>query len=185
MSNKVLVAYASKYGATAEIAEKIGQVLNQAGLATDVLPANRAGDLSVYAAVVLGSAVYMGQWRKEAVKFLTNHEQELAKHQVWLFSSGPAGEGDPVELMNGWRFPTAQQAIADRIQPRDIAVFHGSVDLTKLNFIEKWLLNNVHSPIGDYRDWQAITAWAEAIAAELKAEDTVFGTARVQEKSKV
>ncbi len=172
MSNKVLVAYASKYGATAEIAEKIGQVLSQAGLAAEVLPVNRVSDLSAYAAVVLGSAVYMGNWRKEAVKFLTDHENELAKRPVWLFSSGPAGEGDPVELMDGWRFPKAQQAIADRIQPRDIAVFHGSVDVTKLNFIEKWMLTNVHSPIGDYRDWQSITAWADEIAAVLKEKDT-------------
>jgi menaquinone-dependent protoporphyrinogen IX oxidase len=37
MNTQVLVAYATKYGATAEIAEKIGQVLRQAGLRTDVL----------------------------------------------------------------------------------------------------------------------------------------------------
>lgn len=41
MNHKVLVAYASKYGATAEIAEKIGEVLNGAGLTTDVVPVKR------------------------------------------------------------------------------------------------------------------------------------------------
>ena len=66
MDKQVLVAYATKYGATAEIAEKIGEVLRQAGLPTDVLPVDRVGDLSAYKAVVLGSAVYIGQWRKEA-----------------------------------------------------------------------------------------------------------------------
>lgn len=182
MCNKVLVAFASKYGATAEIAEKIGQVLSQAGLATDVLPARRVSDLKAYAAVIVGSASYIGQWRKEAVKFLSDHEQELAKRLVWLFSSGPTGEGDAQALMDGWRFPKGQQSILDRIQPRDITVFHGKVDPNKLNFIEKWLLNNVHSPIGDYRDWQSITAWAAGIAAELKSMDSVFGKEPVHDQ---
>ena len=168
MDKQVLVAYATKYGATVEIAEKIGQVLRQAGLSTDVLPADRIGDLSAYQAVVLGSAVYIGQWRKEAVKFLKANETMLAEKPVWLFSSGPTGEGDPVELTQGWRFSGKLQPIADRIAPRDIAVFHGAVDMGKLNFIEKWMLKNVKAPIGDFRDWDAITSWATAMADELK-----------------
>jgi len=70
MDEKVLVTYASKYGATAEIAEKIGEVLRQAGLQTDILPVKSIRDLTQYNAVILGSAVYIGQWRKDAVKFL-------------------------------------------------------------------------------------------------------------------
>lgn len=167
MNGKVLVAYASKYGATAEIAEKIGEVLRQAGLDADVLPVQRVGDLAPYGAIVLGGAVYMGQWRKEAATFLETHEQALAARPVWLFSSGPTGEGDPVKLMNGWRFPTAQQPIADRIKPRDIAIFHGVLDTKKLNLAEKLVIKGVKAPIGDYRDWEAITAWAAGIAAEV------------------
>jgi menaquinone-dependent protoporphyrinogen oxidase len=170
METRVLVAYGTKHGATAEIAEKIGEVLRQAGLQTDVLSADRARDLSAYQAVVLGSAVYIGQWRKEAVKFLKANEQILAGKSVWLFSSGPTGEGDPVELLQGWRFPGKLQPIVDRIQPRDIAVFHGAVDADKLNSIEKWMLKNVKAPVGDFRDWDAIVSWATAIAAELKEE---------------
>jgi menaquinone-dependent protoporphyrinogen oxidase len=105
MDRQVLVACATKYGATAEIAERIGAVLRQAGLPAEVLPVGRVGDLSAYKAVVLGSAVYIGQWRKEAVKFLKANEAVLAEKAVWLFSSGPTGEGDPVELAQGWRFP--------------------------------------------------------------------------------
>jgi menaquinone-dependent protoporphyrinogen oxidase len=168
METRVLVAYGTKYGATAEIAEKIGEVLREGGLPTDVLPADRVGDLGAYKAVVLGSAVYIGQWRKEAAKFLKANEQALAGKAVWLFSSGPAGEGDPVELLQGWRLPGKLQPVADRIQPRDIAVFHGAVDADKLNFIERWMLKNVQSPVGDFRDWDAITSWAAGIAEELK-----------------
>jgi menaquinone-dependent protoporphyrinogen oxidase len=160
MDVQVLVAYATK----------IGQVLREAGLRADVLPADRVGALTPYQAVVLGSAVYIGQWRKEAVKFLRANETVLAEKPVWLFSSGPTGEGDPAELGQGWRFPGKLQPIADRIQPRDVAVFHGAVDAGKLNFIERWMLKNVKAPSGDFRDWDAIAAWAAAIADALKRE---------------
>ena len=168
MVGKVLVAYGTKYGATAEIAERIGQVLRQAGLDAEVLPAECVGDVRAYQAVVLGSAVYIGQWRKQAAAFLKANEQALAGRPVWLFSSGPTGEGDPVALTQGWRFPTGLQPVADRIGPRDIALFGGAASVEKMNFIEKWLLKNVKAPAGDYRDWDAITAWAASIAGALK-----------------
>ena len=164
----VLVAYGTKYGATAEIAEKIGQVLDQAGLSTDVLPADQVSDLAAYKAVVLGSAVYIGAWRKEAATFLKANEEVLAGKPVWLFSSGPTGEGDLKELTQGWSFPGRLQPIADRIQPRDITIFGGMVDPEKLGRIERWMLKNVKAPVGDFRDWEAITAWATAIAGALK-----------------
>ena len=170
MDIQVLVAYASKRGATAEIAEKIGQVLRQQGLRADVLPADRVSDLTPYQAVVLGSAVYMFQWRKAAVTFLRANERALAERPVWLFSSGPTGEGDPVELTKGWRLPTAQQPIADRIRPRDTAVFHGVLDMKKLNLAEKVIIKGIKAPIGDFRDWNAINAWASAISGALLRE---------------
>jgi menaquinone-dependent protoporphyrinogen oxidase len=171
MDNRILIAYATKYGATAEIAEKIGQVLRQAGLRADVLPADRVRDLTPYKAVVLGSAVYVGQWRKEAATFLEDNEKELAERPVWLFSSGPTGEGDPVHLMKGFRFPEAQQPIADRIRPRDIAFFHGVLDMKELSLADKLIVKGIKAPVGDFRDWDAITSWAAAIADVMKKEE--------------
>jgi menaquinone-dependent protoporphyrinogen oxidase len=169
MQPSLLIAYASKHGATAEIAEQIGAVLREHGLTPEILPAERVTSLTPYAAVVLGSAVYIGKWRKEAIALLERYEQQLAARPVWLFSSGPTGEGEPAELMQGWRFPEAQQPIADRIQPRDIAVFHGVLDTENLGFFEKFAIQRVKAPLGDYRDWQMITEWAENIAQAVKA----------------
>ena len=168
MDTKVLVTYATKYGATAEIAARVGQVLNEAGLSTVVQPVDNVGDVREFDAVVLGSAVYAGQWRKEAAAFLTDNEHQLAERPVWLFSSGPTGEGEPAELMKGWTFPVAQQPIADRIHPRDIVFFGGKIDKEKLNLGEKLLIKGVKAPVGDFRDWQAIEAWAAEIAETLK-----------------
>mgnify|MGYP001769677522 CR=1 FL=1 len=168
MKSRVLVAYATKYGATAGIAEKIGQVLREAGLAVDVKPASQAGDPAAYQAVVLGSAVYIGRWRKEAAKYLRDNEQALAQRPVWIFSSGPLGEGNAAEQAGDLGFPKALRPIADRIAVRDIAVFFGAVDMDKLNPMERWMFKNVKSPTGDFRDWEAIAAWATGIAATLK-----------------
>ena len=172
MDTNILVTYASKYGATQEIAEKIGEVLRQAGLQADVFPVDGIRDLNPYKAVILGSAVYIGKWHKGAGEFLKANEKILADRPVWLFSSGPSGEGDPVGLVEGWRLPAALQPVVDRIQPRDIAVFHGYINPDKVNFIEKWAIANiVKKPFGDFRDWDMIAAWAATIAGALKTAE--------------
>ena len=168
MDKKILVAYATKYGATAKIAEKIGLVLREAGLGTDVLAVKSVKDLSPYKAIVLGSAVYIGKWRKDASAFLKDNEAALAEKPVWLFSSGPTGKGTPDDLLKGWRFPKALQPVAERIRPRDLVIFHGDVNSEKLSGVEKWMVKNVKAPSGDFRDWGAITSWAESIADDLK-----------------
>jgi menaquinone-dependent protoporphyrinogen oxidase len=119
--------------------------------------------------VVLGSAVYIGKWRKEAARYLKAHEKALAQRPVWIFNSGPLGEGNAAEQAGDMGFPKGLRPIADRIKVRDVAVFFGAVDLDKLNPLERWMFKNVKSPIGDFRDWDAITAWAADIAQALKA----------------
>ena len=170
MARKILVAYASKHGATADIAEKIGQLLSQEDLDADIMPANQVVDVTQYDAFIIGSASYIGQWRKEASKFLGTNEKLIAGRPVWLYSSGPTGEGDAVELMKGWRFPGRLRPIIDRMKPRDIAIFHGSIDTKKLGFFEKLIVRAVKAPIGDFRDWDSITSWTKAIIDELKKQ---------------
>lgn len=110
--------------------------------------------------------------QKVLVAYATKHGQKLAARDVWLFSSGPTGEGDPVENLQGWRLPESLQPVAERIQPHEIAVFHGSLALDDLNFLEKWAIKNVKAPVGDFRDWEMITAWAQSITELLKATET-------------
>jgi menaquinone-dependent protoporphyrinogen oxidase len=172
MDKNILVTYASKYGATKEIAEKIGEVLRQAGLQPDVIPVDGIRDITPYKAVILGSAIYIGKWLKEAVAFLEGNEKSLAERVVWLFSSGPTGEGDPLGLIDGKRLPAELQPVAGRIRPRDIVVFGGYINPDRVNFIEKMAVKNlVKKPFGDFRDWHNIITWSTKIAEALKNGD--------------
>ncbi|MGC8874478.1 MAG: flavodoxin domain-containing protein [Chloroflexia bacterium] len=167
MGSRVLVAYATRYGATAEIAEQIGRVLREAGLQVDVLPMAQVDNVEPYDAVVLGSAVYIGKWLREASAFLKAKADLLAERPVWLFSSGPTGEGDPVALLKGWRFPEGLRELVERTRPRDVAVFHGRLDPERLRFGARWIIRRIQAPTGDFRDWGAIERWARGIAAAL------------------
>jgi len=71
-------------------------------------------------------------------------------------------------LLDGWTFPKNLQAVADKINPRDTAVFHGSINLEKVTGLDKRMLKAVGAESGDFRDWEAIAAWAQGIAAALK-----------------
>lgn len=164
----VLVAYATKHYSTAEIALAIYEELrNIPQLQVELELVDDVKSIERYDVVVLGSAVYMGQWRDEAANFLKKFEQDLAERRVWLFSSGPIGEGDPKKLMKGWTFPETLQPYADCIKPQDIVLFHGKLETEWLNIFEKAAVKFVNASTGDSRDWEMIRGWARHIAAEL------------------
>ncbi|MBN1826054.1 MAG: flavodoxin domain-containing protein [Candidatus Eisenbacteria bacterium] len=167
MAKRVLIVYATKHGATEEIAERIAGVLREAGLPVDLFSAVRAADPAGYDAVVLGASVYMGRWRKEGAAFLKENAAALAGRPVWVFSSGPTGEGDPKELVKGRLFPEKLRPLLDGIGPREITVFLGAIDVKKLGRFERWIVRNVKAPVGDFRDWAAVDRWAGRIAEAL------------------
>jgi menaquinone-dependent protoporphyrinogen oxidase len=170
MEKRALVAYASKHGSTREIAEKIAHVLSRSGLPVDVSPCHLVADPASYGAVVFGSAVYFGNWRRKAVRFLEAWEKLPSAPPLWLFFSGPTGKGDPkVQAMNGQGIPDRRRSLIEHMKPRDIAFFHGKVEAAGLHFLEKWAIRNVQAPMGDFRDWDAIAAWAGGIADALTA----------------
>ena len=92
MTDRILVAYGTRHGSTAEIAEAIAERLWAAGLDVDLRRARDVRSLAAYRAVVLGSAVYTARWRRDAARLLRRHRRDLAQRDVWLFSSGPVGK---------------------------------------------------------------------------------------------
>ena len=170
---KVLVAYASKYGATKGIAERVAGVLHDRGLEVDLRPCDEVHEASGYDAYVIGSAAYMFRWRKDATKLVRRNAEVLARHPVWLFSSGPLGtdtvDKDGNDVLEGAR-PKQFDEYEEELHPRGTMVFFGALDPDKLHGPDRivhWMPENDALPAGDFRDWEAIDAWADGIAAEL------------------
>lgn len=158
---RILVAYATKHGSTAEIAEAIGKELTAAGLSVEVKEIRNVQSPAGYDAVVIGGPIYMGKVMADVKKFVNRHQEKLAALPVAAFVVGlsPASK-DEKEIGN------AKKALSDAIdplQPVASALFAGSLDPEKLGFIERKMIGMVKSPTGDFRDWDAIAAWGREL----------------------
>jgi menaquinone-dependent protoporphyrinogen oxidase len=169
----ILVAYASKHGSTAEIAHRIAERLSERGHEVDARPVTEVDVLGRPEAVVLGSAVYAGSWRKEAVMFVERHREVLARTPVWLFSSGPLGH----HVEDEQEQPRQLEEIRGWIAPRDHRTFFGKLDLSALSFGERMIAKAVNAPEGDFRDWEDIDAWADGIDVRLGTDRATGGMA--------
>ena len=164
----VLVAYASKHSATAEIAERIAAAMREAGCDAQARPAAEVDDMSGYAAVVLGSAVYAKRWQRDASAFARRHSAALRGMPVWLFSSGPFGAVQ--EHPTAPTPPVAERLVA-QLGAREHAMFGGRVPTDPGNFVERAMLRNTPPERRDARDWPAIEQWARGVAAQVAARE--------------
>jgi menaquinone-dependent protoporphyrinogen oxidase len=171
----VLVAYATRHGATQGIAERIAETLRAAGLDAELLPVKAAGDVARYDAYVIGSAVYMFHWMKEAAKFVRRNQSTLAGRPVWLFSSGPLGSEATDAKGEDQLVVAAPKEIGElqaAVNARDHRVFFGAYERGKPASFGERVVAVIPAarqafPEGDFRDWQEIEQWAEGIAREL------------------
>lgn len=162
---RVLVTAASRHGATYEIAEAIARGLIERDVDAEATPPERLTSLDGYDAFVIGSAVYVGRWLEVARDLVADHAERLTQAPVWLFSSGPLGppdalkpEGDPVDV----------EGLAETTRAVGHRVFAGRLDRKLLGLGEKAVVVAVRAPEGDFRDWQAIDAFAGDIAGHLQ-----------------
>ncbi|MCO5175443.1 MAG: hypothetical protein M9890_00465 [Thermomicrobiales bacterium] len=177
---RILVAYASKHGATAGIADRIGMELRCAGSDVDVLPIDEVGAVEQYDAYVIGSAVYVGSWMKLGLKFVQQHAPVLSARPLWLFSSGPLGSGTTDDEGNDLRETTRPKQHAELealLRPREHRIFFGALDRSGFGLSERLIAAMPGSdkllPEGDFRDWADIEAWAQDIAAALEVVPTM------------
>jgi menaquinone-dependent protoporphyrinogen IX oxidase len=176
---RVLVAVASKHGATGEIAAALASALADSdagravGLTAVSLPVEQRPDPAPYDVVVLGSAVYLGRWLEPARQYAAAHAAELRTRPVWLFSSGPIGDPPfpPDE-------PHDAGPLAQLTGARGHRIFPGRLDKSRLSFGERAMVTAMRAPVGDFRDWAAIRCWGNEIAAEVSRLTTAPAVAR-------
>jgi menaquinone-dependent protoporphyrinogen oxidase len=161
VGKRALVAYASKYGSTGGVADAIGKELCGKDLAADVRLIKNAGDLSSYQAVVVGSPVYRGKWLPEAVDFLKKNRDALSEVPVAYFLvcmalAKPTAKTQAEVL--AYMDPILKAV--PEIKPVAIGTFAGALHYDNLSGLNKTILKSMGTPEGDFRDWNAIRAWA-------------------------
>ena len=171
---KVLVAYASRHGATAGIAERIAEVIRAEGHTADTVQLPAATSVDDYDACVVGSSAYLGHWEKAASAFVREHRDGLVASPVWLFTSGPLGTEEVDEQGQNVRESAAPRELpelTDAIAPREHHVFFGALDPKTLGVgarvMRKLPAGRTLLPEGDFRDWQEIEDWARSIVRAL------------------
>jgi menaquinone-dependent protoporphyrinogen oxidase len=167
MSPSVLVAYATTYGSTQEVAQSIAETLRGCGLEVDVQPAKKVIELSGYRAVALGAPLYMFRWHPDARHFLARHRAALAALPTAIFALGPFHNKED-ELHSAREQLDKELAKFPWLKPAVIEVFAGKFDPASLKFPFSMIGPLKKMPASDERDWEAISAWARATAELLK-----------------
>ncbi|MDI6718973.1 MAG: flavodoxin domain-containing protein [Methanomicrobiales archaeon] len=163
---KILVAYATRAGSTAEIAGVIGKALEDAAMEADVRNIAEIVDLGSCDAAVIGSPLYMGKVLREVAPFIQQHSQELAEIPLAAFVVGTSMVGREEKFREQARTIMAGAMLP--IRPREIGVFAGALDPDRISVGEKAVIKLVKAPYGDFRDWDAIRAWAGHLPAILR-----------------
>jgi menaquinone-dependent protoporphyrinogen oxidase len=163
--NTVLVAYATKRGSTREVAADVARVIRQSGAEVEISPARNVKTLDRYQAVVLGGALYMGRWHKDARKMLKRHRAELASLPLAVFALGPK-EITPEAIEKAGAELARALAEVPEAHPFSTAIFGGVIDPKRLHFPFSRM------QAGDARDWNAIQDWASEVVRGFSTRST-------------
>ena len=159
---KILLTSSSRHGSTDEVAAVIAERLQAAKIDVDIKRPEDVDVVDGYDAFILGSAVYMTKWTPEAVDFTERFHESLKARPVWAFSVGlsglPKGKvSDPMRI----------GPVLLAIDPEDHVTFPGRFDPSKLSLRERSIARLGGASEGDYRDWDQVRQWADAIATSL------------------
>lgn len=159
MSAPILVAYATRYGTTQEVAETVVATLREHGLAVDIRLMREVRSLEGYSAVVLGAALYAGHWHKDARHFLSRRHKELAERPVAIFTLGPV-HADEKEWQGARTQLDKELAKFPWLTPVAVEIFGGAIVPARMHFPFNYI------PAADVRDWTVIRAWASNLAVQ-------------------
>ncbi len=157
MVRDVLVAYGSKMGGTAGLAEAIGARLERRGFDVDTLPAGSVESVDGYRVIVLGSAIYTNRWRPESLRLLRRIAGKANATPLWIFHSGPLGElaDEPQAL------PKKAALLTEDLNVIDVKTFGGRLPAKPPGLVARLL---ARKEAGDFRNFDDLFAWADGIA---------------------
>ena len=158
---RILVAYGSKMGGTAGIAEMVAEGLRGKGRDVALRPAVPTRDLDTFDAVIVGGALYSLRWHKASKRFVKQHAATLRSKSVYLFSSGPLDDSAAEAEIPPTRGVAKLMAL---VGARGHATFGGRMPADAKGFPAAAMARD---NAGDWRDPQQVAAWVEKIHHEL------------------
>lgn len=165
MAGKILIAYATRNGSTAEIAEAVGKELKAAGCTVEIKEMKTVTSVEGYTAVVIGAPMYMAKYI-EAGKFVDRFREKIAGLPVAAFAVGLAAVSKDRKMIE--ETEKALRGALAPIRPVTMTLFAGNLDPAKISFITRKMVEHFgRVPAGDYRDWAAIAAWAREVAGKV------------------
>lgn len=163
MGNRLLIAYATRAGSTVEVAAAIGENLSQRGFDVDVKPIKDEPNLEGYRAAILGSAIRMGSWLPEAVRYIETNQQVLSQMPVALFTVHMLNSGDDETSK------TNRLAYLDKVRPflnqPEEVYFEGVMDFSRISLADRLISKMVKAVEADKRDWEKIHSWVPEMLA--------------------
>lgn len=167
-NSRVLVAYATRFGSTRGVAQRIASTLIAAGQQVELRCCDAVDTIDVYTAVVLGSPVFNQHWLPDADRFTRRNREALATRPVWLFSVGTFADDKTLigPLMR--REPRNIRELTRVVHPLDYRVFAGVIDREQWPLPSRLLFHALGGRLGDNRDWSAIEQWAKSIGHTLE-----------------
>lgn len=169
---RILVAYATGTGATAEIAAEIAKVLMDAGARVDLQPADEVHNVAGYDAAVLGSAIRAGKLFPQVPRLAERiHRLSSPVPMAYFVVCATLQQDTPAnrEIVHAYLEPLR------KIQaPVDEGLFAGRIEFERLNPLLRMMLKLMKAKEGDWRDWEAIRGWADKLGPELQVDATTL-----------
>jgi menaquinone-dependent protoporphyrinogen oxidase len=177
---KILVAYASQYGSTKEIAETTGEVLGQLGNTVETINVTNVAEVANYDAAIVGSAIQFDKWMPEAREFVAKHQKILSKLPVaYFFTCLTLSVQGEKSRRQAKAYSDKLYALVPQVKPLDIGSFAGVLDYGKLPFFFRLLSRVIYLLLGvgegDYRDWRAIRTWAKSVNKKIIEQNQLKG----------
>jgi len=183
---KVLIAYGTRYGATAGTAEEIAKILREEGFDTKVvnLKEEKIKDISEYDLIIVGSGMGNCRWASEAEDFLKKFKKEFEGKKLALFASTMKTffekEGKTDDVAKTRKLALEDKVAKYGLKPIALGFFGGVIDYNKMGFIARKGMEffkpqlekhgfKVAPDIYDLRNWDEIRNWAKELAKKSRA----------------
>lgn len=164
--SRILVVYATKSGCTTGVAERIGTALVDKGATVEVVSAEGDPDPVEYDGVVVGSGIRVGQWHSAAKEWVTSNAEALRARPTAFYVACMtlAADSEKTDEVRAYTDPIIAES---GVTPIGVGLFAGWFEPGKFGLLERTVLKAMKTPQGDYRDWDAIDAWAAEVASRL------------------